>query len=137
MSDRDNFAGGFIAGAVLGGLLGGIVGASLSRRQASAARRALRNGISKVRATSRELESRANGNGNAVRRWVRTPTETHPVAPEARIEESRRNLENKIAQLNIAIDDARHQLSDTAIEAPVSNNGAADGNADARAASLN
>ncbi len=137
MSDRDNFAGGFITGAVLGGLLGGIVGASLSRRQASAARRALRNGISKVRATSRELESRANGNGHAVRRWVRTPVETHPVAPEARIEEARRNLENKIAQLNIAIDDARQQLSDTDVETSANSNGAADGNADAHAASLN
>ncbi len=138
MSDRDNFAGGFVTGAVLGGLLGGIVGASLSRRQASAARRALRNGISKVRATSRELESRANGNGRTVRRWGgRTPVETHPVAPEARIEESRRNLENKIAQLNIAIDDARQQLSDTVVETSANNNGSADGSADAHAASLN
>lgn len=137
MSDRDNFAGGFIAGAVLGGLLGGIVGASLSRRQASAARRALRNGISKVRATSRELESHSNGNGNAPRRWVRTPVETHPVAPEARIEEARRNLENKIAQLNIAIDDARQQLSDTAVEASAGHNGAAEEGTDVHSASLN
>jgi len=131
MSDRDNFAGGFITGAVLGGLLGGIVGASLSRRQASAARRALRNGISKVRATSRELENRAsdsngagrgngagqgNGRGNGGRRWISRAAEakTQPVAPEARIEEARRNLENKIAQLNIAIDDARQQLNETA-----------------------
>ncbi len=135
MSDRDNFAGGFITGAVLGGLLGGIVGASLSRRQASAARRALRKGISKVRATSRELDNRMATNGNRPNRWTsRAPVETHPVAPEARIEESRRNLEHKIAQLNIAIDDARQQLGETA---PVINNSPVDGGADAHTASLN
>ena len=139
MSDRDNFAGGFVTGAVLGGILGGIVGASLSRRQASAARRALRKGISKVRATSRELENRA-ANGNGSRRWIaRPPMETHPVAPEARIEEARRNLENKIAQLNIAIDDARQQLSDTAPPnaATPNSTGAADENSESHAASLN
>ena len=119
MSDRDNFAGGFVAGAVLGGLLGGIVGASLSRRQASAARRALRTSIGKMQAANRELNSRSNGNGrshSSDRRWMDSPVETQPVAPEARIEEARRNLEHKIAQLNIAIDDARQQLSDTAAE---------------------
>jgi len=135
MSDRDNFAGGFITGAVLGGLLGGIVGASLSRRQASAARRALRNGISKVRAANRELEDRTsdgngagrgNGRGNGGRRWISRATEakTQPVAPEARIEEARRNLENKIAQLNIAIDDARQQLNETAGSAEAISSGA-------------
>jgi hypothetical protein len=124
MSDRDHFAGGFIAGAVLGGLLGGIVGASLSQRQASAARRALRNGISKVRATGQERDEPVAINGHSPRRWMaRTSEQPQPVAPEARIEEARRNLENKIAQLNTAIDDARQQLS----EAPPAQNAFGEG----------
>jgi hypothetical protein len=142
MSDRDSFAGGFIAGAVLGGLLGGIVGASLSQRQASAARRALRNGISKVKATGRELDERVAANGNSPRRWVtRGPEPTQPVAPEARIEEARRNLENKIAQLNIAIDDARQQLSDAPPATAMAQNAFEEGSAEvgtqSHAASLN
>lgn len=129
MSDRDHFAGGFIAGAVLGGLLGGIVGANLSQRQASAARRALRNGISKVRATGRqERDEPVAANGHSPRRWMaRTSEQPQPIAPEARIEEARRNLENKIAQLNTAIDDARQQLSEAPSTATLAQNAFGEG----------
>ncbi|MEC4806505.1 MAG: hypothetical protein SAJ12_17605 [Jaaginema sp. PMC 1079.18] len=80
MSQRDGFTGGFVAGALIGGLVGGLVGALVTRG----------------RAAPPESEDPL--------------LEVDPEQAEARIEDARRSLEAKIAQLNLAIDDVRQQL---------------------------
>lgn len=81
---KDNFAGGFIAGAVFGGIVGGVLGALLT----SARYKSVLSG-----------DDAAPADNPALKR----PNETN-------IETARRGLENKIAQLNEAIDDVRQQL---------------------------
>jgi hypothetical protein len=83
MSQNNNFAGGFLLGALLGGVVGGVVGAAIAKRS----------------------EERDEGT-------PRLPS-TQPLKldSEENIELARRRLEDKIAQLNLAIDDVRQQLS--------------------------
>lgn len=105
MSNGDNFASGFITGAVLGGILGGVLGATLVSRSGQG--------------KDSEKETATNGNGRKGRRWIRASqnrdlSTTTPFSSEERIEEARNSLEDKIAQLNMAIDEARQQLNDTA-----------------------
>ncbi len=94
----DRFAGGFLAGTIFGGIVGGIVGTLVANRL---------NG---------ETEEGAAHEGNAAKsaqkrfqkirqRVLSTPSE------DINIEEARQGLEDKIAQLNDAIDQARQQLS--------------------------
>ncbi len=84
MSQQDNFVGGFIFGAIAGGIVGGIVGAvAASRRQQ----------------LPEEEDSAKLAEGKGGR-----------LNTEADMEKARRRLEDKIAQLNLAIDDVRHQL---------------------------
>lgn len=85
MSQRDGFAGGFLAGAVVGGLVGGVLGTVLANRS----RRGLAAGDNQS-----FLEEIRNGR----------------LTPEEGMEMARRSLEDKIAQLNLAIDDVRQQL---------------------------
>jgi Na+/glutamate symporter len=82
MGQRDNFAGGFLLGSVLGGVIGGILGSVLANR---ANRSNAPLGGSEEEAIA-SLDSEEN------------------------IELARRRLEEKIAQLNLVIDDVRHQL---------------------------
>jgi len=83
MSQRDGFTGGFLLGALLGGLVGGTIGALAASRQ------------------------RPEGDtGEPL-----PPGEASKEISEERIEQARRSLESKIAQLNLAIDDVRQQLS--------------------------
>ncbi|NJL01227.1 MAG: hypothetical protein HC910_11955 [Spirulinaceae cyanobacterium SM2_1_0] len=84
MSQRDGFTGGFFLGVLLGGLVGGTIGAIAASRQRLNA----------------ELTDEPLPAG-----------ETSREVSEARIEQARRSLEAKIAQLNLAIDDVRQQLS--------------------------
>ncbi|NEQ33915.1 MAG: hypothetical protein F6K04_23455 [Leptolyngbya sp. SIO4C5] len=88
MSQQDNyFTAGFITGAFLGSLVGGVLGVVVaSRRQ---------------QADADELLLSNSGDEAG-----------HQATPltEARIEMARRGLEDKIAQLNEAIDDVRQQL---------------------------
>ncbi|AIE74880.1 MULTISPECIES: hypothetical protein [unclassified Synechocystis] len=82
MAQKDNFAGGFLLGTVIGGVVGGILGSVLANRAA---------------AQSPNLQtSDMEGIGN--------------LDSEENIELARRRLEDKIAQLNLVIDDVRHQL---------------------------
>lgn len=83
MGQRDSFAGGFLAGAIVGSLVGGLVGATLASRRKSL----LEEGQSL-------LGSKQGGKFES----------------EDSIEIARRRLEDKIAQLNLAIDDVRQQL---------------------------
>lgn len=84
MSQRDGFAGGFLAGAIFGGIVGGVVGALVAGRN-----------------TSNELPNATE---------PRPKNKLRRIPEEESIELARRSLEDKIAQLNTAIDDVRTQL---------------------------
>ena len=89
MSNREGFTGGFIAGAAVGGLVGAVLGAVLSRRAAEAF-------------LSEPDEAKA--------RILRQRKASH--LEDEGMEVARLSLEDKIAQLNQAIDDVRLQLGD-------------------------
>ncbi|MBP0017432.1 MAG: hypothetical protein J7647_07730 [Cyanobacteria bacterium SBLK] len=92
MSQRDGFAGGFILGAMIGGAIGGIVGAL------AASKRSISNPDTLPANEEEMLHSAAK-------------SERIEKSAEQSIEMARRSLEAKIAQLNLAIDDVRQQLS--------------------------
>ena len=83
---QNNFAGGFIAGAFLGGLIGGVVGVLASIR--------LRIYDEDDFAQLSDEERRQFENATA----------------EERVEIARRGLEDKISQLNMAIEEVRVQM---------------------------
>lgn len=80
MSQQEGFGAGFLAGAVFGGVVGGVLGTVLATRS-------LKKNEKPV------LEGESNSALN-----------------ESHMETARRSLEDKIAQLNSAIDDVRQQL---------------------------
>lgn len=83
MNRRNGFGSGFILGSVVGGVVGGILGTLLATRN-----------------------ERQEGNQNqSFDRGREISFNT-----EESIEVARRGLEDKIAQLNLAIDDVRQQL---------------------------
>lgn len=94
MSQQGNFVGGFLLGTVVGGVVGGIVGVLVTSRLAQQATLEEEN-------TLPTLESKPEG--KAKKRQLKAATEQN-------IEAARRGLEDKIAQLNDAIDDVRQQL---------------------------
>jgi hypothetical protein len=91
MSNRDNFAGGFLLGTILGGIVGGAIGAIVGAKLAEDHNKPPENGT-RPEPRPRKLKKRQ-------------------FAEQATMETARRSLENKIAQLNEAIDDVRQQLS--------------------------
>ncbi len=84
MSEKDGFGGGFLAGAIFGSVVGGVLGAVLANRQ---------------KQDPAEEE-------NSLLKSASQPQFT----TEESIETDRHSLEDKIAQLNLAIDDVREQL---------------------------
>ncbi|HIK09236.1 MAG TPA: hypothetical protein IGS52_03040 [Oscillatoriaceae cyanobacterium M33_DOE_052] len=88
MSNKDNFAPGFLAGAIVGGLLGGALGVFLSSRLAP---------------ETEETDSDSPPEIKAAKKKKRLGKETGEMA--------RRSLEDKIAQMNEALDELRYQLS--------------------------
>lgn len=92
----DNFGSGFVAGAIFGGVVGGLLGSFLTSRLA------------------REIPPGEEPflEGNPKDKKPRREKRRRPFKPttELSIEEARQGLEVKIAQLNEAIDDVRHQL---------------------------
>lgn len=82
MAQKDNFAGGFLLGTVIGGVVGGILGSVLANR------------ANQTSGEGELADLEAVGN----------------LDNEENIELARRRLEDKIAQLNLVIDDVRHQL---------------------------
>ncbi|CBN56665.1 MULTISPECIES: hypothetical protein [Kamptonema] len=95
MSNRDGFTGGFIAGAAIGGLVGAVLGTVLVRR-------ATENSLAEF--------SEIKGNKGKKRQLE-----------SERIEGARLSLEDKIAQLNQAIDDVRLQLGSVNGNSPAHN----------------
>lgn len=89
MGQQDNFGSGFVLGTLFGGLVGGVVGAVVAARVSRSASMAVEDDL---------LPNDAQPN----------PTRLSPT--DADIELARRGLEDKIAQLNIAIDDVRQRL---------------------------
>ena len=93
MSQRDGFASGFLAGAIVGGLMGGVIGALVVAQRDVDEQEAEQPLLNTKRPEAKVLKGRK-----------RQPDS------EERIETARRSLEDKIAQLNTAIDDVRQQL---------------------------
>lgn len=84
MGQREGFTGGFLAGAIVGGVVGGILGSVLASRS--------------TKKLNEENQSFLH------------PGEGIKFDTEEDMELARRRLEDKIAQLNHAIDDVRQQL---------------------------
>lgn len=84
MSQRDGFASGFFAGALVGSIVGGVIGALVAAKSSK----------------EQTLEQEDLFEGE----------ESTPEGELKQIETARRQLEGKIAQLNLAIDDVRQQL---------------------------
>jgi hypothetical protein len=94
MSQRDGFAGGFFAGAIVGSVVGGVLGALVvARRDEVPAEE-----IQQLASTSEAKKK------NAARRQQVKLSDTESM------ENARRSLEDKIAQLNATIDEVRQQL---------------------------
>jgi hypothetical protein len=83
---QNNFASGFIAGAFVGGLIGGVVGVLASSR----------------------LRARHDSDDFTLSDEDRRQLEN--ATTEERMEIARRGLEDKISQLNMAIEDVRVQM---------------------------
>jgi hypothetical protein len=91
MSQQDNFGSGFLLGTLFGGVLGGVVGAVVA---------------------SRVVQERSAQDSYALDEAV--DEEGMPLGPsDEEMEVARRGLEDKIAQLNSAIDDVRQRLGGT------------------------
>lgn len=82
MSQRDGFGRGFVIGSIVGGVIGGVLGALLTSR----------------------------GDKESITEKFIEPGEQMPFPTEDEMEVARHNLEDKIAQLNSAIDNVRQQL---------------------------
>jgi hypothetical protein len=83
MSKQNGFGSGFVLGSLIGGVVGGVLGTVLATRKEK-----------QIGRTDFQLQ---------------TGQET-PFSTEESIELARHGLEDKIAQLNLAIDDVRQQL---------------------------
>jgi hypothetical protein len=97
MSQQDNFSTGFLLGAVVGGIVGGVLGSILVKRL-----------------PDEEVTVDKNDRLPEVKTPAKRPLRSAPVTQQeqeaANSETARRSLEDKIAQLNDAIDDVRDQL---------------------------
>jgi len=98
MSQQGNFVGGFLLGTLVGGVVGGIVGVLVTSRLSQTGTPEEDRSISKLDSADRTLDRKAGK-----KRQLRASTEQN-------MEVARRGLEDKIAQLNDAIDDVRQQL---------------------------
>ncbi|NEO12296.1 MULTISPECIES: hypothetical protein [unclassified Moorena] len=95
MSQQDGFASGFLTGAVVGGLIGGLIGALVTAGKSN------QNNDEE----DRSMLNSERSDPKAIRARRRE------LKAEASIEAARQSLEDKIAQLNSAIDDVRQQVS--------------------------
>ncbi|HEY9627439.1 MAG TPA: hypothetical protein V6C84_09070 [Coleofasciculaceae cyanobacterium] len=89
MSQQGNFFGGFFLGAIVGGVVGGVVGVLATSRL--------------TQADNSEAESFKIDPKTGKKRPLK-------ASSDQGIEVARRGLEDRIAQLNDAIDDVRQQL---------------------------
>lgn len=87
MIQRDGFTSGFLTGTLVGGFVGGVLGTLVA---------------------SRRSDDTGEQEGSLLK--SKTSHHEHKEGTEESIEVARRSLEEKIAQLNLAIDDVRQQL---------------------------
>ncbi len=94
----DRFAGGFLAGAVFGSVVGGLVGTWLATKLSEA---------------ENDPDSLTEGGPASIAKeqFKRIRQRVLNATDEPTVEEARQGLEDKITQLNDAIDLARQQLS--------------------------
>lgn len=85
MSQREGFTSGFLLGSLVGGAVGGVIGALVASRRTGG-----ENDQDPLLMQSKRGEANPEASGN--------------------MESARRSLEEKISQLNMAIDDVRQQL---------------------------
>jgi len=85
MSQKNGFGSGFVLGSIIGGIVGGVLGTVLATRS------------DRESELDREILSKKNNNEIS-------------FGSEESIELARHGLEDKIAQLNLAIDDVKQQL---------------------------
>ncbi len=85
MSQKDGFGSGFVLGTIIGGVLGGLLGGLL-------------------------VSSRDKQNSAVNSKPLAEGGQPVKFTTEESIEVARHSLEDKIAQLNLAIDDVRQQL---------------------------
>lgn len=93
MSQRDGFTSGFLAGAVVGGLFGAVIGALVATQRHHDHEDGEQSLINSSLSENKVIKGRKS-----------------QLRSEESIEGARRSLEDKIAQLNTAIDDVRQQL---------------------------
>jgi gas vesicle protein len=91
MSQQDNFSGGFFLGALVGGAVGALIGVVLS--------------------APKEGRDRPRGEVSSVPKPRKRPLRGLGDPSEQTMEVARQGLEDKIAQLNDAIDEVRHQIN--------------------------
>ena len=102
--NRSDFLTGLVAGAFMGGVVGGVLGAVLTQQLAP--------GKSKATRRRRSTKSRRSRR-DATRRRLAASVDSQELLNEVRqdadlaIAEARRSLEDKISQLNAAIEDTR------------------------------
>ena len=92
MSQQNGFGSGFILGSVVGGVVGGLLGTVLATRNE---RQTIDLDDSRLKSDRRRKYALRN---------------REIFSSEESIELARHGLEDKIAQLNLAIDDVREQL---------------------------
>ena len=117
MSNRDKFSSGFWLGTIVGGVVGGIVGATIANKRANRLEDELNSSILPSDGEKRPLKSN---------RRMRTAD---------RMEIARRSLDDKISDLNNAIDAVRSSVgqvpgssvdspqNSTEVESPVNTEG--------------
>ncbi len=104
MSQRDNFGSGFWVGAFVGGTIGGVIGAIVASRY--------RKEIPADPETPLPVEGEENRDDRGGEWPPLRQSLYRRRMSEARMENARRSLEGKIAQLNNAIDDVRQQFEE-------------------------
>jgi hypothetical protein len=92
MSNRNGFSGGFWLGTLVGGVVGGIVGASIASQRAN-------------RIDDDTESARLSGEGGEKRPFKSSRSRTFD-----RMEVARRSLDDKISDLNNAIDSVRSSI---------------------------
>jgi gas vesicle protein len=92
MSQQDNFSGGFFLGALVGGAVGALVGVVLA-------------------SPKEERDRRPRAEVSSVPKPRKRPLRGLGDPSEQTMEVARQGLEDKIAQLNDAIDEVRHQIN--------------------------
>jgi hypothetical protein len=101
MSQRDDFAGGFLLGTIVGGVVGGALGALVASGK-------LKELVSSDSPEKPLLKNSEKLEGKPSK--ARKPSLRSQNGQQVDIEAARRSLEDKIAQLNDAIDDVRQKL---------------------------